>query len=1071
MVNYNDSSRTLSGVDERSVVSLALPSSVAAISIGGNVGEKGQVIAKNNITNKLEWDAVDDITIPDGSIEGKKLADNISFTTSGNITLSNQNNNATLLSQLLQYTIGLSGYGNVALRQLVNSATNWFEYIASTGKFIINNIIDLNGNLKVINGNEIDLFSDNGVTKQIGLNGTNGNITSTGITTLHNTTIQNALIVEGNGIFVTDIKGSATANQPYKYTLTGSTGNFTCNDIICNDITINNHTGFDEIRTNKIELPKTGNVSLLINNGGIAMTNANENIVMVGDITTSAGNLSVGGTSTLTGNISSTNGNLTLTNGNINCGGNYNSTNGNVDLVNGNLFLDNGVAFIGNIGGGNHRITLNGANGRIDCEELNNTGNYTSTAGNITLTLGNLSVGGNYSSTSGDITLTGGDLTVGGTTTTENITMNGNLTSTDGNMTLTNGNITLTNGTLFGNVSGTITEETIDAQIINLRKDPTGQTGGDTKIEFNVQNNETGFINMDYTAGAIGNSGLRINNNNANVFEVNKSGIINNVQTIIFRGQTFNNVNSGTFFMNSNNAKMVNTSTLSNTSADKLHIQFGGNQDDAEIRLRKNNTNRVVLDDDIRLFNSIQTETIHLISQNGDIQLDRNLNVGNDVIFDSQVGELIGKDNNDATKFINNYTECDNLYLGNQNNILYSTSSMAHWYPTSFCRKQIQNTPADFIDLNDKLQISYTSKARPVNLLITFHYYAHISAGCDLYLKLWDGVDITKISNPLQPTYLADTTQQVANGIGNDLEFSRTATFIVQFPANTTKNFRVAAKTVATAGHSAIFLAGPNIKLVNPSQLPTLMYGGQSLYLMATDTGNINTLTPTTWENPVGNNLLFNTGLTTYSDIGQEKLLSYSYIDNESQNFVRIYNTSNKFIFNGSQDSGTDTLEVDFTPTETSGYLEFGFYANSLTGGMIFMCGVAVGTGGTSPFSTTLSSSAVSIDAYKQGLFNGDTTKYSLKELLDFTGFENTYITSKFHFNNLTIGTRYKMALYGRCHNSGSIYINSGGKSTGSTSRSAHQPAFLKFYQYKDSMLGARTNADYVPPNNGGDDY
>ena len=159
---------------------------------------------------------------------------------------------------------------------------------------------------------------------------------------------------------------------------------------------------------------------------------------------------------------------------------------------------------------------------------------------------------------------------------------------------------------------------------------------------------------------------------------------------------------------------------------------------------------------------------------------------------------------------------------------------------------------------------------------------------------------------------------------------------------------------------------------------------------------------------------------------------------------------------------GSDTLEVHFTASSTTGYLEFGFYANSLTGGMIFMCGVAVGTGGTSPFSTTLTSSAVSIDAYKQGLFNGDTSQYSLKELLDFTSFENTYITSKFHFNNLTIGTEYKMALYGRCHNSGSIYINSGGKSGGTTNRSAHQATFLKFYQFDSSLGGTRTDDPYV---------
>jgi len=199
---------------------------------------------------------------------------------------------------------------------------------------------------------------------------------------------------------------------------------------------------------------------------------------------------------------------------------------------------------------------------------------------------------------------------------------------------------------------------------------------------------------------------------------------------------------------------------------------------------------------------------------------------------------------------------------------------------------------------------------------------------------------------------------------------------------------------------------------------------------------------------------------------GSEILKSISFVDNTSQNFNRIYNTSFDYFFDGSQTSGTDTLEIDFTATSTTGYCEFGFYANTLTSGMIFMTGIAAATGGTSPFSTSLGSGAVSIDAYKIGLFDGDTTRYSLKEILDFTSFENTYITSKYFFNNLTIGTRYRMALYGRCHNSGSIYINSGGRgTTGTTSRSFHQPAFMKFYEYDSSIGGARTTGS------GGDDY
>ena len=191
---------------------------------------------------------------------------------------------------------------------------------------------------------------------------------------------------------------------------------------------------------------------------------------------------------------------------------------------------------------------------------------------------------------------------------------------------------------------------------------------------------------------------------------------------------------------------------------------------------------------------------------------------------------------------------------------------------------------------------------------------------------------------------------------------------------------------------------------------------------------------------------------------GSEILKSMSYIDNSSQNFNRIYNTANEFFFSGSQDSGSDTLEIDFTATSTTGYCEYGFYANSLNPGLVFCVGIAAATGGTSPFSTTLNSSPVAIDAYKIGLFDGTTSTYSLKEILDFTSYENTYITSKFFFNNLTVGTRYRMALYGRCFSSGSIYINAGGKNTtGFASRSFHQPAFMKFYEYDSSMGGART--------------
>jgi hypothetical protein len=192
---------------------------------------------------------------------------------------------------------------------------------------------------------------------------------------------------------------------------------------------------------------------------------------------------------------------------------------------------------------------------------------------------------------------------------------------------------------------------------------------------------------------------------------------------------------------------------------------------------------------------------------------------------------------------------------------------------------------------------------------------------------------------------------------------------------------------------------------------------------------------------------------------GGEILKSLSFIDNPSViNYNRIYNTANDFLFSGGQEGGSDTLEIDFTATSTSGYCEFGFYANSYNPGMIFMVGIAAATGGTSPFSTTLSSLPVSIDAFKLGLFDGSTNRYSLKEILDFDGYENTFITSNFFFNNLSVGTRYRMALYGRNYSSGQIVINTGWQSTtGYADRAAHQPTFMKFYEYDSSIGGART--------------
>ena len=270
--------------------------------------------------------------------------------------------------------------------------------------------------------------------------------------------------------------------------------------------------------------------------------------------------------------------------------------------------------------------------------------------------------------------------------------------------------------------------------------------------------------------------------------------------------------------------------------------------------------------------------------------------------------------------------------------------------------------------------------------------------------------------------------------------------------------------TITAASSGTTYAGGTNISIdtsTNPDEI--------NLDTSITGQTGITFLNNGASTNLTGSNYPNKPTTATYLDLSSstnifplfvsgEVLKSMSYIDNVSQNYNLISNAANEFFFSGSQTSGTDTLEIDFTATSTTGYSEYGFYANSSTSGMIFNVGIAAATGGTSPLSTTLTSSPVAIDAYKLGLFDGTTTAYSLKEILDFTGFENTYVTSKFFFNNLTVGTRYRMSLYGRNYNSGNIVINSGGKNTtGFATRSAHQPTFMKFYEYDSSIGGART--------------
>jgi len=1097
--------RTLSGATDLSIDNIRIGDNVNAIRINGNAGLPNQVIAKNGTTGKLEWDFVESTTIPDNSIENIKLKDktiennkikdgtiigsliasDISFSTTGTINANKFTADVIDLPKTGTPTIILDGSdGNITGKTLLMNGDSETDTATFSGNVNINLSAYQNGDLSVA-GNYSSLNGN--------LTLTNGNLSVVGgNTTLYNTTITNSLIADGNGIFTTDIRGSSNANSPYNYSIIGSTGDITTNGNITintgNDLLINNggkidlftddgttrtfdidgsngdlkiynptngderleldgtsgnilvkrggridmyapnnsdvnielngsngiidcidinvlsHTGtiaFNQIRTNKISLPKSGTATCEIFDTGNIITNGSitggsiagtslsssttitaTGLVSGGSITT-AGNITATGTGagyigvgtdgdsykillekdgTITCedlNVNNHTGTITFNNVNAN---NVDCTHLDTDRVKTDLLQlpKTGTATCEILSNGNIITNGNITGSSIVGTSLTSSTTITAT-GNIT-TAGNLECNEvNATTLDGDTIIfnntlqqktatnfnvdSSGNTTIGGTT-----TFTGDMSSTNGNITLTNGDITLTNGVFRGDVIGDITEEHIHAQSLEIRDNGTG--GGNTGIQV-------------------------------------KNGY------------------------------------------------------------------------DLEFFSdSGSTKTLDIDGSNGNINI-----VGNGNIFWSinSNGEIVGRDAGVSSSNDENTTQMRNIRI-DESCFKYDTREIAMSKPTARIQRLYSTTSTAWSEINDVLYVKLkTNSMIATNFIVEWSYYAVKDDGSRMWAKLYD-VDAASPEDADQPTYLNNTKQVLFDG-GSDSPKQHHATFTLRnVSANIDKNIGVCIWTIHNSKSYINFYLGPVIFTGNPptgGSLSSYAFGGMTLQIKKMYDGGANNATPTGWTGATGTDLM--------QVSIPEKLMSYSHIDNDTQNYVRIYNTANKFVFNGSQDVGTDTLEVHFTATSTTGYLEYGFYANTLTAGMVFNIGVAVATGGTSPFSTTLTSSPVSIDGYKLGLFNGDTSRYSLKEILDFTSYENTYLTSKFHFHNLTIGTEYKMALYGRCYYSGSIYINAGGKSTtGTATRSAHQPAFLKFYEYDSNLDGARTDDAYV---GGGDDY
>ena len=182
----NQSQRTLSGIDSDSIRHLSLPSSTSALLVGGDNGSVGQVLTKNEDTNKLEWDDIEKRNIAPNSIDGSRLKSDIGFTTSGNILMENADDNATLTADKLISTrntltntdYGLDVFGNAKIGGNLDVVGNIDLEDLKTDDITIENraIFSTNG---VIEDANLIITSSTGAIDCIGEINTTNTITST----------------------------------------------------------------------------------------------------------------------------------------------------------------------------------------------------------------------------------------------------------------------------------------------------------------------------------------------------------------------------------------------------------------------------------------------------------------------------------------------------------------------------------------------------------------------------------------------------------------------------------------------------------------------------------------------------------------------------------------------------------------------------------------------------------------------------------------------------------------------------------------------------------------------------
>ena len=312
--------RTLSGANSFTIDNLELSSHRNTIRINGNSGNAGDVLGKD-VNNRLVFTTLAPFIIDPNSIDGSKLKDNISITTTGNY-----NGNSITLTGDLQVNNNVNIDGNLTYAGDLNIDDLVVDSLTLDPDFVGNGNINLNqheivgnyANLN-INGNTgsivcFQLVSKDSVLVEdtlsvVGDIDTSGNIDlTTGNITLDSGNIEltaGNIIASAGDIECVDLETTGEITGGDDITITGdyssTNGNIT--------LTNGNISVVDNTATNgffdTITLPKTGSAV-------ITLSSSNGNIETTGNFTTTAGNVE-----TTSGNIFTTNGDIHANNGYI----------------------------------------------------------------------------------------------------------------------------------------------------------------------------------------------------------------------------------------------------------------------------------------------------------------------------------------------------------------------------------------------------------------------------------------------------------------------------------------------------------------------------------------------------------------------------------------------------------------------------------------------------------------------------------------------------------------------------------------------------------------------------------